>query len=122
MLGKGPVRHYGSCYHHENKTRYSLCRNVEAQPLIDLSCIVRTSHNVEQESTRDLVATSLRFPEIPQQNVAIEVGNLAKHPESKADFHLELTHRRVKRVVDVIRNPSTESPVISTVPEDVREG
>lgn len=122
MLGKGPVRHYGSRYHHENETRYSLRCNIEAQPLINLSRIVRTSHDVEQEPTRDLVATSIRFPKISQQNMAIEVGDLAKHPESKANFHLELVHGCVKRVVDVIRNPSAESPVISTVPEDVCEG
>lgn len=120
MFCKGPICHDGSCNHHEDSTCYSLCSNVETQPLVYLRCIVCACNNVKQKTTWDLItSTSTRTSKTSQQDVAIKVWNLTEHPKPKPNLHLKITHRHVKRVIDVIGNPSTKCPVISTVPEDI---
>lgn len=120
MLSKCPVGHDTRCHNEEDVTCHSLCGNVEPKPLVDLSGIVCACHYVEQEATRNLIATvTTRTSEVPQQDMAVKVCNLAENPKSKPNLHLQFTHRGVKRVVAVVSNVSSKGPVVGTVPEDI---
>lgn len=96
MLGKSPIGHDSSSNHKENVTCDSLRCNVEAQPLIDLSCIICTCNDIEEKALRDLVSTfAIRSAKILQNNMAIEVGNLAEYPKPKPNLHLKVAYRGV---------------------------
>jgi len=68
----------------------------------------------------DLVTTTAtRASEVPQQDVAIEVCDLADDSDAKPNLHLQITHWGVERVVTVVSNVSAEGPVVGAVPEDI---
>ena len=96
VLCEGPIGHNKSSNHKENIACDSLCGNIETQPLINLSCVVCTCHNIEKKTTWNLISSiSIRAAQIPQQDMAIEVTDLTKHSKPKADLHLEVTNRGV---------------------------
>lgn len=71
---------------------------------------------------RNLVPSiSIRASKIPQQDMAIEVCNLTNQPKPKPNFHLEVTNRGVKWVVHIVSNIRAKGPIISTIPENIRE-
>lgn len=120
VLSKCPVSHDSCCHSKEDITCHSLCGNVEPKPLVDLSGVVCACHYVEQETTRNLIATTTtRTSEVPQQDMAVEVCDLAENPKAKANLHLQITHRGVQRVVAVVSNVSSKGPVVGAVPKDV---
>lgn len=57
MLSKSPVSHNASSNNHEDIASNSLSSNVEAQPLVDLCCVICTGDNIEQEATGYLVTS-----------------------------------------------------------------
>ena len=120
VLAKRPVGHDACCHDKEDVACHSLCGNVEPDPLVDLSGIVGAGHNVEQETTGDLVTTTAaRASEVPQQDVAVEVCDLADDSKAKPNLHLQITHWGVERVVAVVSDVSAEGPVVGAVPEDI---
>lgn len=120
MLSERPVGHDSCCNSEEDITCHSLRGNVEPQPLVDLSGVVCTGHYVEQETPWDLITTTAsRAPEVPQQDMAVEVCDLAHNPKPKPNLHLQITHRGVKRVVAVVSNVSSKGPVVGAVPKDI---
>lgn len=91
---ESPVGHDESSNCDKYITGNGLRSNVEAQPLVDLCCIIGTSDDIEKKAAWDLVSTfSSRSAKIPQYNMAIEIRNLTKYPEPKPDLHLKVTHR-----------------------------
>lgn len=120
MLCKSPVGHYKSSNYKEDITSNRLCGNIEAQPLINLCCVICTSHNIEQKPAWNLVpSASLRATQIAEQDVAIEVRDLTNYPKPKSNLHLQVTHRGVKWMVHVVRYESTKGPIVSTIAEHI---
>lgn len=120
VLAQRPVSHDACCHDEEDVASHSLCGDVEPNPLVDLSGVVGTGHNVEQETTGDLVTTiAARASEVPQQDVAVEVCDLADDPKAKPNLHLQITHWGVERVVAVVSDVSSKGPVVGTVPENI---
>jgi len=120
VLAKRPVGH-DSCRHDkEDVTCHSLRSNVETDPLVDLSGVIGARHDVEQEATGDLVTAAAAWAsEVPQQDVAVEVCDLADDPETEPNLHLQISHWGVQRVVAVVSNVSAEGPVVGAVSEDI---
>lgn len=122
MLRQCPVGHNASCHCKKHITCYRLCGDIEAKPLVNLRHVVRTRHYVKQEPTRDLIsAIPTRASQIPQQNMAIKVRNLADQPEAETDLHLQITDGSVMWVVHIVSNVGSETPVVGTISENIRE-
>lgn len=120
MLSERPVGHDSRRHGEEDVTCHGLRGDVEPQPLVDLGGVVCARHDVEQETPWDLVAAAAgRAPEVPQQDVAVEVCDLAHDPDAKPNLHLQVTHGGVQRVVAVVGNVGSKGPVVGAVPEDV---
>lgn len=120
VLCESPVGHDESGDRNKYVTRNGLRSNVEAQPLVDLCCIICTSNNIEEKAAWDLVSTfSSRSAKIPQYNMAIEIRNLTKYPEPKPDLHLKVTHGWIEWMVHIVSDVTAEGPVISTVAENI---
>lgn len=67
VLCKSPVGHYKSSNYKEDITSNRLCGNIEAQPLINLCCVICTSHNIEQKPAWNLVpSASIRATQIAE--------------------------------------------------------
>lgn len=70
-----PFSHNVGSRHYKNITSKSLCWNIESKPLINFSCVVSTSYNIEKESTGNFVASlSTRISKILQYEMTILVG------------------------------------------------
>ncbi|PNX84012.1 hypothetical protein L195_g040064, partial [Trifolium pratense] len=123
VLSKSPVGHRKSTNSKENITDNGLRCNVEAQPLVDLCCIVCTSNNIEEKAAWDLISTfSSRSTEIPQYNMAIEIRNLTEYPKPKPDLNLKVTYGGIKWMVHIISNIRAKGTVIQTVAENIGNG
>jgi len=120
VLPERPVGHDGCRDGEEDVASHSLRGDVETQPLVDLGGVVCTCHDVEQETTWDLITTAAcRATEVPQQDMAVEVCDLANNPDAKPNLHLQITHGGVKRVGAVVGDVGSKCPVVGAVPEDI---
>lgn len=123
MLLKSPHGHDVPCRCQEEVPRHSLGSDVKPNPLPDLRGVVRTCHIVEQESRGNLVpALAIRRPQILQDDVTVEVRELAHNGNSEPHVHLLLAHGCVQRVVHEVSDQSPEQPVIRTVAVHVGDG
>jgi hypothetical protein len=72
---------------------------------------------LRQTHLRDEVTLAARRPDVPQNDVRVEVGQLGDRKDRKPDQHLRLANRGVQRVVNKVRDNHPETPVVGAVLE-----
>lgn len=129
VLSFCPHGHLDEAHQGEKRHRQTLSHQSEAQPRTQLVSVIRTGDEQEDPGEgvfsriRDLPRLRSWWPEISQGNMDGKVSNLTKQEnnEGQSDLLFSVNWRRVQRVVDVISHPSSKSPVICAVLEDVAE-
>ena len=116
MLLKCPDSHDIGCSCREKIPSNGLCSKIESNPLKDFGGVVCTSHIVEKEPWRNLVpAFPIRCSQILQDEVAVEIWQLADDGNRKTHIHLFIVNRGVEWVVDKVCDEGSESPVVQAV-------
>lgn len=70
-------------------------------------------------SSHDLQAVTVTSPQVPQDDVAIQVGELAEHGEGDGDVGERERGWCVEGMVQKVAHEHSERPIVAAVPEEV---
>jgi len=128
MLAKSPHCHLIASSHHEETSRQTLGHECKCYPGSNLICIVRTGDKVEQVcqgiGVRDwnLSFLGTSWSQVPEEYVTGKVAEFTKKKGCKAGVYLRSAGRSVERMVDMVGDVASKSPVVATVLEEIHDG